>query len=123
MTKAEKQELRINKLEDRNNFLELRSTELTLIEETEAWEVNTYNEAIDAWIEVHLKVNNVKNEQSKSWYKDKLMKIHTLFRRHEKVLFDKKRLEVQYKKLYDMYQQQVELNRNLQKDFERSETT
>ena len=94
-----------------------RATELTLQESKSLWDTNTYNEAIDAWSDISLKVMESKNEDVKAWYQERLTKLHTLFRRQEKLLFDIKRMEVEYKKLYDRYQDEVEVNKRLQEEF------
>lgn len=105
------------------NHLIRRDTELSLIEQTKHWDTKVYNEAIDAWIELTVRVNRTKNEEIRKEYLDKLNIIHTLFDRFGKLLFDKERLESEYKNLYDRYDEQVEINRNLEKDFDRNEMT
>ena len=91
-----------------------RDAELTIQESKSLWDTNTYNEAIDAWSDISLKVMEAKNEDVKQWYQDRLTKIHTVFRRQEKLLFDLKRMEVEYQKLYDRYQDEVEVNKKLE---------
>lgn len=99
------------------NYLILRDTELTLQGIKSYWEVKTSNDALDAWADLSLKVRSSNNREIKQFYLERLEKIHTLVQRHDKVVYDFKKLEVEYQKLFDRYSEQVEVNRNLQKEF------
>lgn len=100
-----------------------RDVELTLHEETKAWDAKIYFDAHEALIELHLVVNKAKTEGSRTKYLKCINDIRLFMDRNDKIKADLDRLTVEYNRLYARYAHQVELNRNLQKDFEKSETT
>ena len=94
-----------------------RDTELSFLEQTKAWDSKVYYEAVDALSELGLILNKAKSEETRENLLDKWRKVFTFVERHDKIKADLDRLTVEYNRLYAKYAHQVEINRNLQKEF------
>ena len=101
------------------DFLIRRDVELTLHEETKAWDAKVYFDAHEALIELHLVVNKAKTEESRARYLKYINDIRAFMDRNDKIKADLDRLTVEYNRLYARYAHQVELNRKLQEEFEK----
>ena len=94
-----------------------RDVELTLHEETKAWDAKIYFDAHEALIELALVVNKAKTEESRTKYLKYVNDIRVFFDRNDKIKSDLDRLAVEYNRLYARYAHQVELNKKLQEEF------
>lgn len=99
------------------NHLIRRDVELSLLQQKGYWDSEIENNAIDAWADLRLKVDPMKEGGAKSFWLDGLEKIHTLIKRHAKIQHDFKKLEVEYNKLHERYMQTTELNNKLKEEF------
>ena len=99
------------------DFLIRRDVELTLHEETKAWDAKIYFDAHEALIELALVVNKAKTEGSRKKYLDYINKIRIFIDRNDKIKADLDRLTVEYNRLYARYANQVEVNVKLKEEF------
>lgn len=99
------------------DYLIRRDVELKILEDTRAWDNEIYYNAHEALIEIALIINKSKNEEKRKLYLDYINNIRTFMDRNDKIKADLDRLTVEYNRLYARYAHQVELNRNLQKEF------
>lgn len=99
------------------NYLILRDTELELIGKRNYWETKIASEALEAWVDISLKVRSSKNKEIKQFYLERLSKFHTFMQRHDKVVYDFKKLEVEYTSLYNSYTELLDVVNKLKNEF------
>ncbi len=105
------------------NYLAEREARLRILERKSYKDSLVQVEASSAFIECTLRVMESNNEEAKTWWRERLNLMERVIDENVKLHNEIEVLEWEYKKLYSKYSEMVEINRRLEKDFDRNEMT
>jgi len=99
------------------NYLAEREARLRILEKKSYKDSLVQVEASSSFIECTFKVIESNNEEAKIWWTERLHKLERLINENVKLNNELEVLEWEYKKLYNMYKEMVEINKRLQNEF------
>lgn len=99
------------------NYLAEREARLRILEKKSYKDSLVQVEASSSFIECTFKVIESNNEEAKMWWTERLNKLERLINENVSLNNELEVLEWEYKKLYNMYLEMVEINRRLQDEF------
>jgi len=99
------------------NYLAEREARLRILERKSYKDSLVQVEASSAFIECTLKVMESNNKDAREWWTERLNKLERVLDENVTLNNELEVLEWEYKKLYNMYLEMVEINRRLQDEF------
>lgn len=100
-----------------NNYLAEREARLRILERKSYKDSLVQVEAGSAFIECTLRVMGSNNEEAKEWWRERLNLMERVIDENVKLQNELEILEWEYKKLYNMYKEMVEINKKLRDEF------